>query len=84
MVGQMTEKGFCRQKWIDAAKGIAILMVIAVHLSQCLPNLWRPVKLAASFGAMGVQLFLFLGHCCGWGDIRMRYSFFTLPLYGFF
>lgn len=46
-----------RVKWIDGAKGIAILMVIAIHLSQCLPNLWRPVMVAASFGAMCVQLF---------------------------
>ena len=62
MVGQMTDlkTSPSRKKWIDAAKGIAILMVIMVHLSQCLPNLWRPAKVAASFGAMGVQLFFIM------------------------
>lgn len=53
-----------RVKWIDGAKGIAILMVIAIHLSQCLPNLWRPVMVAASFGAMGVQLFFIMSAYC--------------------
>ena len=52
-----------RIKWIDQAKGLAILMVIAVHVSQALP-LPPMVKLIASFGAMGVQLFFVLSAYC--------------------
>lgn len=50
-----------RLRWIDGVKGIAMLMVISVHLSQkysCLPgNVF-------SFGAMGVQLFFLLSGYC--------------------
>ena len=45
--------------WIDGAKGIAMLMVIAVHLAQSVSFL--PMKVF-SFGAMGVQLFFLLSH----------------------
>ena len=52
-----------RVEWIDSLKGIAILMVIAVHVSQT----WHMpawVCLAFSFGAMGVQLFFLLSAYC--------------------
>ena len=52
-----------RVEWIDFAKGVAILMVIVVHLSQTLP-LTRCFKEVASFGAMGVQLFFILSAYC--------------------
>ena len=47
--------------WIDGAKGIAMLMVIAVHLAQNVSFL--PMKVF-SFGAMGVQLFFILSGYC--------------------
>ena len=52
-----------RIEWIDQAKGIAILMVILVHLSQILP-LPRYMREVASFGALGVQLFFILSAYC--------------------
>lgn len=48
-----------RIAWIDQAKGIAILMVILVHLSQILPLLGF-MREVDSFGALGVQLFFIL------------------------
>lgn len=50
-----------RLNWIDGAKGIAMLMVIAVHLAQNVSFL--PMKVF-SFGAMGVQLFFILSGYC--------------------
>lgn len=52
-----------RVEWIDQAKGIAILMVVAVHLSQAV-SLPQAVDEAASFGAMGVQLFFLMSAYC--------------------
>ena len=59
----MAESNTQRVEWIDALKGLAILMVVAVHVSQCLP-IPRWAHLAASFGAMGVQLFFLLSAYC--------------------
>ena len=50
-----------RINWIDGAKGIAMLMVISVHLAQHVSFL--PMKVF-SFGAMGVQLFFLLSGYC--------------------
>ena len=50
-----------REHWIDGAKGIAMLMVIAVHLAQNVSFL--PMKVF-SFGAMGVQLFFIVSGYC--------------------
>lgn len=52
-----------RVKWIDGAKGIAILMVMSIHLMQYLP---RPdwVFKIFFFGAMGVQLFFIMSAYC--------------------
>ena len=50
-----------RIRWIDGAKGVAMLMVIAVHLSQ--KYSWLPGNIF-SFGAMGVQLFFLLSGYC--------------------
>ena len=53
-----------RVKWIDAAKGIAIIMVVVVHLAQALA-LKGALSQACSFGAMGVQLFFLMSaYCC--------------------
>jgi exopolysaccharide production protein ExoZ len=43
--------------YIDALRGYAILMVIAVHVSQAFPNLPDPLAAVLSQGARGVQLF---------------------------
>jgi peptidoglycan/LPS O-acetylase OafA/YrhL len=67
-----------RTNWIDGAKGIAMLMVIAVHFAQSFSFL--PMKVF-SFGAMGVQLFFIVsGYCLcmkinkeGGGSIIGRY-----------
>lgn len=50
-----------RIRWIDGAKGVAMLMVIAVHLSQ--KYFWLPGNIF-SFGAMGVQLFFLMSGYC--------------------
>ena len=52
-----------RLKWIDAAKGIAILMVMSIHLMQYIS---RPdwVFKVFFFGAMGVQLFFIMSAYC--------------------
>lgn len=52
-----------RVEWIDRLKAMAILMVIAVHVSQVL-TLPTWLHLTASFGAMGVQLFFLLSSYC--------------------
>lgn len=53
-----------RVKWIDAAKGIAIIMVVVVHLAQALA-LKGALSQVCSFGAMGVQLFFLMSaYCC--------------------
>ena len=43
--------------YIDTLRGIAILMVVTVHHSQIFGSLPRIVKVATSYGQMGVQLF---------------------------
>lgn len=48
-----------RVDWIDALKGVAILMVVTVHVSQAIP-MPEWAKLVGSFGAMGVQFFFLL------------------------
>ena len=52
-----------RVDWIDALKGVAILMVVTVHVSQAIP-MPEWAKLVGSFGAMGVQLFFLLSAYC--------------------
>ena len=52
-----------RVAWIDFAKSLAILGVIAVHVSQVVP-LSQWAHLSASFGAMGVQLFFLMSAYC--------------------
>ena len=46
-----------RYAYIDALRGYAILMVIAVHTSQAFPNLPTSLATVLSQGARGVQLF---------------------------
>ncbi|MEJ6006959.1 acyltransferase [Paucibacter sp. AS339] len=43
--------------WIDALRGLAILMVLANHVALQVPGLSAPLRALASFGQMGVQLF---------------------------
>jgi peptidoglycan/LPS O-acetylase OafA/YrhL len=43
--------------WIDALRGLAILMVLANHVALVVPGLSAPLLALARFGQMGVQLF---------------------------
>jgi peptidoglycan/LPS O-acetylase OafA/YrhL len=43
--------------WIDALRGLAILMVLANHVALVVPGLSAPLEALARFGQMGVQLF---------------------------
>ena len=43
--------------YIDAARGIAILMVIFIHTAQSVDGLSAPVYALSQYGQMGVQLF---------------------------
>lgn len=42
---------------ISAIKGIAILMIIAVHSAQYFPHLYRPILYGSIYGQMGTQIF---------------------------
>ena len=46
-----------RYAYIDALRGYAILMVIAIHTSQAFPDLPKSLATVLSQGARGVQLF---------------------------
>lgn len=46
--------------YIDSLRGVAILMVIIVHIAQKVPGLTKSVKEVAMYGQMGVQLFFIL------------------------
>lgn len=63
-----------RFDYIDALRGVAILMVIAVHSSQSVTNLPALVSKVASYGQMGVQLFFVLS------AITLCYSIDQKPL----
>lgn len=49
-----------RLAYVDSLRGVAILMVIAVHTTQSVTNLPAIVISIAGFGQMGVQLFFVL------------------------
>jgi peptidoglycan/LPS O-acetylase OafA/YrhL len=57
MSPDMSESSPRRYAYIDALRGYAILMVIAVHTSQAFSNLPTPLATVLSQGARGVQLF---------------------------
>src|ERR1700684_315736 len=46
-----------RLSYIDALRGYAILLVIAVHTSQAFPDLPKSLSTILNQGARGVQLF---------------------------
>jgi peptidoglycan/LPS O-acetylase OafA/YrhL len=85
------EPGPHRYAFIDALRGYAILMVIAVHTSQFFNDLPPPVRLLADQGARGVQLFFVasaLTLCLSWqarGDgaaaFYMRRLFRIAPMF---
>ncbi len=58
----MSGPGDHRYAFIDCARGYAILMVIACHVSYLYPNLPYPVRRLVETGWFGVQLF-FLASC---------------------
>lgn len=60
--GEMTAAEALEEKvhnlaYIDSVRGIAILMVIAVHLSQQFVHMAPVFRAVSAFGQMGVQLF---------------------------
>jgi len=83
--------------WIDALRGLAILMVLANHVALVVPGLSAPVEMLARFGQMGVQLFFVASAytlCLSWQQRRadeaqpvlrflLRRLFRIAPLYGF-
>lgn len=46
--------------YIDSLRGIAILMVILVHVSLCVHHLPYSINLLSKYGQMGVQLFFII------------------------
>lgn len=59
--------------WIDALRGLAILMVLANHVALVMPGLSAPVLALARFGQMGVQLFFVASAftlCLSWQQRR--------------
>ncbi len=83
--------------WVDALRGLAILMVLANHVALVVPGLSAPVELLARFGQMGVQLFFVASAytlCLSWQQRRadepqpvlrfwLRRWFRIAPLYWF-
>ncbi|MCV2368884.1 acyltransferase family protein [Roseateles oligotrophus] len=83
--------------WIDAMRGLAILMVLANHVALQVPGLSGPLRALASFGQMGVQLFFVASAytlCLSWQQRRgnerrpllsflLRRFFRIAPLYWF-
>jgi peptidoglycan/LPS O-acetylase OafA/YrhL len=83
--------------WIDALRGLAILMVLANHVALVVPGLSAPVETLARFGQMGVQLFFVASAytlCLSWQQRRadeaqpllrflLRRLFRIAPLYWF-
>jgi peptidoglycan/LPS O-acetylase OafA/YrhL len=79
--------------YIDCTRGIAILMVIAVHVSQSVPGLPASVLRLAQYGQMGVQLFFVAsaltlclsmhrrGEAASLTDFYLRRFFRVAPLY---
>lgn len=49
-----------RIKWVDGAKGIAMLMIILVHVAGQMQGVPAIVSFIFAFGSMGVQLFFIL------------------------
>jgi len=81
-------------RFIDATRGIAILMVILVHTAQVIGGLSSPVKAVCDYGQMGVQLFFLVSAytlCLSWYarsgdhwrviDFYIRRLFRIAPLY---
>lgn len=83
--------------WVDALRGLAILLVLANHVALVVPGLSAPVQLLARFGQMGVQLFFVASAytlCLSWQQRRadepqpelrflLRRLFRIAPLYWF-
>ena len=83
--------------WIDALRGLAILMVLANHVALVVPGLSPPLLAAARFGQMGVQLFFVVSAytlCLSWQQrhagepqptarFLLRRFFRIAPLYWF-
>jgi peptidoglycan/LPS O-acetylase OafA/YrhL len=83
--------------WIDALRGLAILMVLANHVALQVTGLSSGVRMLASFGQMGVQLFFVASAytlCLSWQQRRgserapllsflLRRFFRIAPLYWF-
>src|SRR5579864_4198724 len=86
MSSQITRYGY-----IDAVRGYAILLVMAVHTSQVFSNLPAPIAMVLAQGARGVQLFFVasaLTLCMSWtardesiGSFYARRFFRIAPMF---
>ena len=69
--------------YIDALRGVAILMVVAVHVAQEIP-LKSLLGQVASFGAKGVQLFFIVSALTLMMSMKKRTTVESNPLRNFF
>jgi peptidoglycan/LPS O-acetylase OafA/YrhL len=72
-----------KQEYIDALRGLAILMVILIHTGQSVGNLSPWVAAAVEYGQLGVQLFFVASAytmCMAW----QRRSHEPLPMRSFY
>jgi len=63
-----------RMKWVDAARGIAILGVVAVHVGQRVANLSPWVLSLTGAGRYGVQVFFIASGLTIFASVRRRQS----------
>ena len=70
-----TKSDMGRIGWVDAAKGVAMLMVITVHVVQKISHVPAIMRSISTFGAMGVQIFFVLCAyclCMSWRDSAIK------------
>jgi peptidoglycan/LPS O-acetylase OafA/YrhL len=72
--------------WIDALRGLAILMVLANHVALQIPGLSAPLHALSRFGQMGVQLFFIASAytlCLSWQQRQQGQQAESRPLLSF-
>jgi len=57
LAGVATKSSMVRLDWIDVLRGIAILMVILIHVGTYTHGLQRPITNFTDYGSRGVELF---------------------------
>lgn len=68
--------------WVDRGRGIAILLVIAVHTGQFYPN--TLIYFYTSFGKMGVQMFFILSSFTLFNSFDSRINTEKYPIKSFY